>query len=97
MRLFLGRYGPCLAGRALGREVRERIRETLAGSDRVILDFGGVEVASHGFCDEAFGKLAQEMGFSAFKRAVRFSNCSEDVAAVVRYALRERSRAVEGV
>ncbi|WP_035107941.1 STAS-like domain-containing protein [Desulfovirgula thermocuniculi] len=94
MQVFLGQYGPYLVSRALGREVRERVKEALAGSDRVTLDFGGVEVAAHGFCDEVFGKLAQEMGFPAFKRAVRFSNCSEDVAAVIRYALRERSRSV---
>jgi len=88
--IVLGNIGACLTTRALGKQVRELIEEELGSSSRVLLDFAGVEMASHSFCDEAFGKLLLKMGFKEFKRRIRFSCCAPEVESVIKFALKTR-------
>ena len=83
-------FGTCLTSRASGEKVRLLIKEELSNTNNVAIDFKGVEVASHSFCDEAFGKLICEIGFENFKRRLKFWNCSEEIKAVIRFVLRER-------
>ncbi|WP_051276467.1 STAS-like domain-containing protein [Desulfovirgula thermocuniculi] len=86
----LGNIGACLTGRALGRRVRDLVLEELKSSARVALDFAGVEVVSHCFCDEAFGKLLQGMGSEEFRRRIKFFNCSPEVKSAIKFALGAR-------
>ncbi|RKO65752.1 STAS-like domain-containing protein [Desulfofundulus salinus] len=88
--IMLGSISTHLTTRALGKRVRELILKRLESSTQVLLDFTGVEMASHSFCDEAFGKLLQELGFVKFKRRVKFSGCSAEVESVIKFALRNR-------
>ncbi|RPF49569.1 uncharacterized protein DUF4325 [Thermodesulfitimonas autotrophica] len=83
-------FGTHLTGRALGKKVRELILGKTKESTPVLLDFAGVQMASHSFCDEAIGKMLQELEFKEFKRAVKFVNCCAEIKSIIKFVLRDR-------
>ncbi|SHI39118.1 STAS-like domain-containing protein [Desulfofundulus thermosubterraneus] len=90
--IILKNFGSHLTSRTLGKKVRLLILEklNLSSPNSVILDFANVEMASHSFCDEAFGKLLKEVGLERFKRSIKFWNCSEEIESTIRFVLKER-------
>lgn len=88
--IILKNFGSHLTSRALGKKVRLLILEESLGSRGIIMDFSGIDMASHSFCDEAFGKLVKEIGIEQFKRIIKFKNCSKEIESTIRFVLKER-------
>lgn len=71
--------GPVLSGRSAGASLRERVESLAADNCHVVVDFRGVEVATPGFADEIFGKIARALVESG---QVSFSNLDEHLRAL---------------
>ncbi len=77
--------------RGAGRELRTLVWNILIESpQRAILDFEGVPVVSSSFADEFLGKLAAEMGFTAFNQRVQLKAVSQTVKGIVDQAVLKR-------
>lgn len=81
----MNKLGVILTGRSLGRDVR---KEILSQPGVVDIDFAGIEVASHSFCDEAFGKIAFEVDHPRNK--IKFLNASDAVKTVIKQVVSDR-------
>lgn len=88
--LKLKKFGTHLVSRSSGEEARNIIKKEIAAGNKVLVDFSGVKIASQGFCDEAFGKLAEELGIEKLKQTVKFVNCPEETRAIIKYVLGSR-------
>lgn len=87
----MNQWGDFLGTRFLGEEARRQINIALSGEPPVLLDFAGVSGVSHSFADEAIGVLAEEVGLDVLRTNVRFLNLNEEIKAVVRFVVAERS------
>jgi len=95
LRIFVGHEGGSdVSGRALGRQIRLRLVNALADSDRVVLDFSGVQCASESFLDELVAVLVAKRGKPWFKERVAVVNAAEhirhDILKAVRFRLGEK-------
>lgn len=92
MILQMKEYGQFLGSRVLGERVRARILDLLhSSSDRVVLDFTGVQGMTQSFADEVFRKLLEEVSEQDVAR-VAVGHLSDDVRAVLRYATSKGER-----
>lgn len=80
--ISLIKHGTDLSSRATGRALRDEV-ERLAGRGEVVLDFAGVQSASHSFSDELLAVLVEDHGEAWFRNHVRVKNH----APVVRFAI----------
>lgn len=84
------------SSRAGGQEFRHLLNDVAKGVvDDIVpveLDFTDVEIVTSGFADEAFGKLAMEMGLVSFMRKFFLSNMNDSVKLVIERAMRHRIR-----
>ena len=71
-----------IGSRQNGLVLREKIEIALSNSDAVILDFGGINLVTQGFIDEALGVIIRRMGIS-FQKRIYFQNCNELVKTVI--------------
>jgi len=85
----MDKWGTVLTGRHLGREVREKILKEIQ-TRNVIIDFGGVEIASHSFCDEVFGFLTLKIEDLPSK--IKFHNANDGIKSTLKYVISERLR-----
>lgn len=69
--------GPVLSGRSSGALLREQIEELARQQFRVVVDFDGVEVATPGFADELFAKMAPLLVETG---RVRFARLDDDLS-----------------
>jgi len=86
--LPLTQYSKFLSGRSLGEIVRGDIKKLVDNELLVHIDFDGIKLATHGFCDEAFGVLLETMIKNGENIGqVGFINADEDVETIIRYVL----------
>lgn len=83
-------YGENLGTRQLGQQVREKLMSLLAGDERVVLDFTGVDVVSNSFADECIAKLLLTMPLSELKARTTFRGLNPLASESVLTALRRR-------
>jgi len=86
----LSEWNTILGTRLLGEDIRATIAAHLQEADRVIVDFVGVEMMSHSFADECFGKLILEIGPHVYQDQIRFVNIPNVLKPILRYAISER-------
>ena len=85
--LQMKQWGTVLTGRKLGKIVRTSMLSQI-DSEIMVVDFKEVRVASHSFCDEAFGKIVFEVEKPTEK--LRFINTDENIKTTIKYVLSER-------
>lgn len=85
----LAQFGHDLGTRQLGGEIRDKLTRTL-GHPWVLVDCAGVEMVTHSFADEVFGKLIKEIGPHTFQETIRFANVAPQIAPIIRFVLKER-------
>ena len=83
-------FGENLGTRQLGQQVREKLMPLLAGDERVVLDFTGVDVVSNSFADECIAKLLLTMPLSELKARTTFRGLNPLASESVLTALRRR-------
>lgn len=83
-------FGENLGTRQLGQQVREKLMPLLAGDERVVLDFTGVDVVSNSFADECIAKLLLSMPLSELKAHTTFRGLNPLASESVLTALRRR-------
>ena len=71
----------CIGGKAGCVFLRYQIKEALS-EQQVIIDFGGIELITQGFCDEFLGPILAHNGQEVF-RQIKFKNCSDGVQAAI--------------
>lgn len=86
--IFLSKsIGPNLSTRKTAAIVRQ---ELAASSEPVIVDFSGVQLMSHSFADELFGKLAEQFGLDVFRERFRLVNLTEQDRMMLRAVVTDR-------
>ena len=83
-------FGENLGTRQLGQQVREKLMPLLAGDERVVLDFTGVDVVSNSFADECIAKLLLTMPLTELKAHTTFRGFNHLATQSVLTALRRR-------
>jgi hypothetical protein len=86
----ISRHGAFLGTRALGVKVRDEIVKACMDSERVTIDFNGVDAVSHSFADECIGGLLTELGAQVFKEMIRFKGMSEETNSLLRLVTSRR-------
>ena len=87
-------FGENLGTRQLGQQARERLMPLLAGDERVVLDFTGVDVVSNSFADECIAKLLLTMPLAELKVHTTFRGLNPLASESVLTALRRRHLAM---
>lgn len=85
-------YGQELATRILGKKVREDILPLLnqTGSEKLVLDFEGVNIVTNSFADECLAKLIYEMPFETLKSKTTFRNLNDTARKYIAFAFQRR-------
>lgn len=83
-------FGENLGTRQLGQQVREKLMPLLAGDERVVLDFTGVDVVGNSFADECIAKLPLVMPLDDLKAHTTFRGLNPLASESVLTALRRR-------
>jgi hypothetical protein len=86
-----GQLGDEVVTREHGAKLRALVEAGLNDSP-VVVDFGGLQIASVSFFDEAFGQLALRCGEERLLAAVEFRNIDPFDAALVHDIIRSRAR-----
>ena len=84
-------WGTVLTGRDLGKKVREELLKKLDKSEDsnvVIVDFKGVKVVSHSFCDEVFGLIS--LSVESILKKIKIVNTSKSIEITIKYVISER-------
>jgi hypothetical protein len=89
--LKLREFGDFLGSRHLGHDIRERLTALLLRGEDVVVDFDGVSMVTQSFADEAFGKLARDVGVEPFCKHVTLQSVTPDVAPLLRHVLARRA------
>ncbi len=85
-------YGQELATRILGKKVREVILPLIneTGSEKLVLDFEGVNIVTNSFADECLAKLIYEMPFETLKSKTTFRNLNDTARKYIAFAFQRR-------
>ncbi|KUK10392.1 MAG: hypothetical protein XD50_1363 [Clostridia bacterium 41_269] len=87
--LKMAKWGPVLTGRNLGKIVRNEIEAKICSSNTpIIIDFEGIRIASHSFCDEFFGILV--LNNEEIIKQIKFINTNETIKRIIKYVMLER-------
>ena len=65
-------YGTDFGTREAGAKMRETLRPLIMGSERVVLDFSGVNLVTNFFADECIAKFLTDMSLSELKQRTTF-------------------------
>lgn len=91
---YFREYGENLGTRPLGKRVREQLLPLIEQSERVVLDFTGVNVVSNSFADECIAKLLLTMSLAELKSRTTFRGLNSIASESVLTALRRRHLAM---
>ena len=83
-------YGQELATRILGKKVREVILPLInqTSTEKLVLDFEGVNIVTNSFADECLAKLIYEMPFESLKSKTTFRNLNDTARKYIAFAFR---------
>ena len=84
------KLGENLGTRQLGEKARNELLPLIHKSDKVILDFEGVNVVSTSFADECLGKLLLIMPLDELKRKTTFASVNDFARKNIAIAFRRR-------
>ncbi len=87
-------YGEHLGTRQLGERVREQLWPLIQGSEKVCLDFEGVDVVSNSFADECIAKLLLTMSLDELKQHTTFIGLNDFARKNIALALKRRMYAL---
>ncbi|WP_321826274.1 STAS-like domain-containing protein [Maribacter dokdonensis] len=90
MQIDFGNIGSSLGTRALGQELRLEIEKSLKSGGFIVFNFEGVQLISHSFADECFGKLLLSLDFNNIKSNSTFKNTNDLVKKTISFTLKER-------
>lgn len=82
--------GENLGTRLLGEKARNELLPLIQMSDKVILDFEGVNVVSNSFADECLAKLLLSMSIEELKRKTTFVSVNDFARKNIAIAFRRR-------
>lgn len=82
--------GSSLGTRVKGQEVRNTILGALKEGEFITFDLMGVNVMSHSFADECFGKLLLEVDLQFLKSNSTFKNANSTVSKTISFVLKSR-------
>lgn len=90
MHLKFREIGTSLGTRSLGRTIRSKIESSINSNQRVTFDFKDVNLVSHAFADECFGKLLLNSNIEKVKSLTTFKNTNEPVKQMILFAFSQR-------
>lgn len=91
MKIFkFNQFGQNLGTRLLGAEVREKLMPFLEGSEKVVLDFEGIDVVSNSFADECLAKLLLIMPLDELKKKTTFRGLNDFARKNIALAFKRR-------
>jgi len=84
-------YGQELATRLLGKKVREELLPLIKDtSDKIALDFEGVNIVTNSFADECLAKIVYEIPFETLKSKTTFRNVNDTSRRYIAFAFQRR-------
>ena len=89
-------YGLELVTRILGKKVREMILPLInqTSTEKLVLDFEGVNIVTNSFADECLAKLIYEMPFETLKSKTTFRNLNDTSRKYIAFAFQRRLKVV---
>lgn len=90
MELIFNTSGNALGTRFLGRNIRVQIENSIKNGETVVFNFEGVNIISHSFADECFGKLLLNLELQDLKSKTTFKNTNETIKKMISFTLSER-------
>lgn len=88
------KHGENLGSSILGAKIRQQLLPLIKGSERVILDFTGVNVVTNSFADECIAKLLLEMPLDELKKRITFRGLNSVAEKSVLVALLRRYKVI---
>lgn len=83
--------GNSLGSRAQGKKIRDQIISNFSNSEKVALDFEGVDIISNSFADELLGKMIDEFGLTDVKKHTTFINTNRHIVTVLKKVINDRT------
>lgn len=83
MNIMFKKYGNSLGTRIMGEEIRKSVELEFDNNRDVCFDFLDVNVISHSYADEIFGKLARKYGLDTMRKLSSFKNANEFVSSTI--------------
>ncbi|MBR4676574.1 MAG: STAS-like domain-containing protein [Bacteroidales bacterium] len=85
-------YGHELATRLLGKKVREILLPLIKGtnSEKIVLDFEGVNIVTNSFADECLAKIIYDIPFETLKSRTTFRNLNDTSRRYIAFAFQRR-------
>ncbi|MGM0579763.1 MAG: STAS-like domain-containing protein [Bacteroidota bacterium] len=90
MQIIFNDIGSSLGTRVKGQEIRKVILDALEQGDFVTFDLTGVNVMSHSFADECFGKILLEVDLQFLKSNSTFKNANPAISKTISFVLKSR-------
>lgn len=89
-------FGENFGTRDMGAKIREKLLPLISsGSERVVLDFTGVNVVTNSFADECIAKLLLEMPLDELKKRTTFRGLNPMAEKSVLVALQRRYKVIK--
>ena len=95
MVIQFGNINDSLGTRSLGNKLRLEIEENLKKGEFISFDFSNVNVISHSFADECFGKLLLKWEIEELKKTTTFTNINPIIKKIISFTLKERQQQLE--
>lgn len=83
MTIRFNNFGKSLGTREMGNEIRNEIINCINNGENIVFDFEGVEILSHSYADEVFGKLLKQFGIKKFKETTNFKHANDYVTKII--------------
>lgn len=88
-------YGTDFGTRDMGLKLRKKLLPLINDSEKVVLDFTGVNVVSNSFADECIAKLLLEMPLDQLKKRTTFQGLNPMAERSVLVALQRRYKVIK--
>ena len=91
------KYGSDLTTRILGEKVRKELLCEISKSstEKIALDFEGVDIVTNSFADECLAKLLYSMPLNELKAKTTFINVTDSVRRFIAFAFQRRYNFIE--
>lgn len=90
MKINFKENGNSLGTRFLGEKMRLKIEAAIQSNEMLVFDFEGVDMVSHSFADECFGKLLFTWKLEDLKQKTTFQNTNPNIKKTIAFVLKER-------
>ena len=92
MNVKYNKYGKSLGTREMGQELRMQVEESINNTENIVFDFAGIDIISHSYADEIFGKLIKKYGLTKFKEHTNFLNANSFVTDIIINVINESAK-----